>query len=969
MAIKPTYEELEQRVKGLENGTLAPKRSEETLQRSAERFRRLFEQASDAFFVHDFNNGRIVDANESACKHLGYTRHELLELSVSDIEVSHTPEAINEICGRVETDGPVLLEGIHRRKDGSTFPVEVSLGMLQDENPPLLLAIVRDTTERKKAKEALRESENRFRLFMNRFPGVAFINDPGKFMIYVNSVMSNFYGLKPEEIIGLKFEEYITPDFLIKMNEQDRIVISENRFLEIEETVQGVSGPREWWVCKFPIHQQNKPTLVGGLGIEITDRKQAKEALRKSEERFRYVLDNSIMTIYNFNLNTGTYDYLSPAVKGMYGYSAEEFIAGGLRKTMRNFHPDDLTAMNNHLENLLAKKLENFSSTVEYRFKHPKLGYRWISDTRTVIFDDNGNPASLIGNAYDITDRKQAEEELRKSEKKLRIQNQVSNIFLTKNDKDMYGEILTVVLDIMESKFGVFGYIDQQGDLVCQSMTKDIWDQCQMSDKTIVFPRDTWGESIWGNGLRTGKPAYSNNPFKVPEGHIPVERCLTVPLVYERESIGLFTVANKPTDYTESDKQTLQGIAEHVTPVLGGRLERIRSNKALRESEERFQQSQKMESIGDLAGGIAHDFNNILFPIVGMAELLLEDLSPDSLEYQNAKQILNAGKRGSELVRQILAFSRRTDHKMAPVRIQGIIEEVLKLSRSTIPSNIEITQNLQGDRGFVMADINQLHQVAMNLITNAYHAVEQAGGSISVQLKERALGTGDLPDTLLKPGTYVMLSVSDTGCGIDPAVMEKIFEPYFTTKEQGKGTGLGLAVVYGIIKEHGGDVKVQSDLGIGTSVDVYLPLLEESSQSESAAHVEIHPTGSERILLVDDEESIANLEKQIIERLGYQVTLFTNSLDALSAFRRNPDAFDLVITDMTMPRMTGDQFAKAMISIRQDIAIIICTGFSEKLDREKAKRIGIKGFLKKPVSKSDFARFLRKVLDEAKCNA
>jgi PAS domain S-box-containing protein len=380
--------------------------------------------------------------------------------------------------------------------------------------------------------------------------------------------------------------------------------------------------------------------------------------------------------------------------------------------------------------------------------------------------------------------------------------------------------------------------------------------------------------------------------------------------------------------------------------------------------ESRLQQSQKMESIGALAGGIAHDFNNILFPIIGMSELLLEDLPSDSLEYENASEILRAGKRGGDLVKQILAFSRRSEHKMIPVRVQQTLKEILKLGRSTIPSNIEILQNIQTDCGLVTADPTQLHQVVMNLITNAYHAVEPSGGKISVQLRETALGPNDLTGSPLEPGRYALLTISDTGCGIAPAIMDKIFEPYFTTKEQGKGTGLGLAVVYGIVREHNGDIKVYSEVGKGTTFNLYFPLLEKSSEPEIADKVEIHQTGDERILLVDDEEPIARLGNQMLGRLGYRVTYRTSSVEALKAFAAHPEAFDLVITDMTMPNMTGDQLAKELISIRPAIPIIICTGFSERINREKAEAMGIKAFLMKPVVKSEMAQTVRKVLDE-----
>ena len=383
----------------------------------------------------------------------------------------------------------------------------------------------------------------------------------------------------------------------------------------------------------------------------------------------------------------------------------------------------------------------------------------------------------------------------------------------------------------------------------------------------------------------------------------------------------------------------------------------------------RIQQAQKMESLGSLAGGIAHDFNNILFPIVGLSEILLEDLPPGSPEQENAKQIFMAGKRASELVKQILAFSRQSEHQMAPVRVQHILEEVLKLIRATIPSNIEISQDIRSDCGLILADPTQIHQVAMNIITNAYHAVEVEGGKISMTLKEVALEMEDLPDGNIEPGNYAQLSISDTGHGIPPAVINKIFEPYFTTKEQWKGTGLGLSVVYGIIKGYKGVIKVYSEIGKGTTFNVYLPLMKKLGGVESVDVVEEYKTGNERILLVDDEEPIAKLEKQMLERLGYKVTSRMHSIEALEAFKANPVSFDLVVSDMNMPSLTGTQLAEEVLSIRPGIPIVICTGFSENIDAEKARLLGIKGFLMKPIIRAELAKMVRKVLDEAKSAA
>ncbi|MDM8517328.1 PAS domain S-box protein [Desulfobacterales bacterium HSG16] len=408
------------------------------------------------------------------------------------------------------------------------------------------------------------------------------------------------------------------------------------------------------------------------------------------------------------------------------------------------------------------------------------------------------------------------------------------------------------------------------------------------------------------------------------------------------------------------------GKIDYITVVSADVTQRMRDGKDRKRLEEKLIQAQKAEAIGTLAGGIAHDFNNILFPIIGMSELLLEDLAEDSLEHENALEILTAGIRGGELVKQILSFSRQSEHKMVPTRIQNILKEILKLSRSTIPSYIEISQDIQPDCGLIMADPTQIHQVAMNIITNAYHAVEDNAGKIAVRLKETLLEEANLPAINLEPGRCAILSVSDTGSGIPAELMDRIFDPYFTTKEQGKGTGLGLSVVYGIVKEHKGDIKIYSEIGKGTTFNVYLPLMDKAAKSDMIKVTETPQTGDERILLVDDEPSIAKLEKQMLERLGYSVTMCINSIEALKAFRKSPDSFDMIISDMNMPNMAGDQLASEIKLIRSDIPFIICTGFSERMNEEKADTLGITGILMKPVIKSEMAKTVRKLLDEAK---
>lgn len=385
-----------------------------------------------------------------------------------------------------------------------------------------------------------------------------------------------------------------------------------------------------------------------------------------------------------------------------------------------------------------------------------------------------------------------------------------------------------------------------------------------------------------------------------------------------------------------------------------------------RKLEVTLQQAQKMESIGTLAGGIAHDFNNILFPIIGYAEMLIEDSPEDSPSYESLNEIYLSALRARDLVKQILTFSRQDNTDLGPIKIQAIIKEALKLIRSTIPTTIDIKQNIQTDCGVINADPTQIHQIIMNLTTNAYHAMEETGGKLDVSLKEIEIGESDLINPDMKPGFYACLIVADTGKGMDKGLIGKIFDPFFTTKEQGKGTGMGLSVVHGIVNKMGGVIQINSKPDKGTQFHVYFPVIKSRSESQKIYVKEGFMGGTEHILLVDDEQSIITLEKQVLKRLGYHITAFTNSIEALEAFRATPDKFDMVITDMAMPKMSGDELAVELIKIRSDIPVLLCTGFSHTMTEKKAKLLGIKSFIMKPIVSSDFTKRIREELDKQK---
>jgi signal transduction histidine kinase len=379
--------------------------------------------------------------------------------------------------------------------------------------------------------------------------------------------------------------------------------------------------------------------------------------------------------------------------------------------------------------------------------------------------------------------------------------------------------------------------------------------------------------------------------------------------------------------------------------------------------QEHVRQWQKMEALGTLAGGIAHDFNNILMPIVINSELALLDVQEGkSPSPQYLQLVREAANRGQELVRQIITFSRQKEQLRRAVEITPVIKEGLKFIRATIPKSIEIKEQVMAQPALVVADPTQIHQVLMNLCSNAAHAMREKGGVLEVSLTQVDVDAEMAAQHLeLNPGPYIRLTVSDTGHGMDREVRERAFDPFFTTKKPGEGTGMGLSVVHGIVKNHDGVILLYSEVGMGTTVHVFLPRIQGEVQSKVASLGPI-PTGKERILLVDDEEIQVRSLQNMLERLGYRVIGKTDPREVLEIFKAQPDAFDLLITDQTMPHLTGGKLAQELLGIRPDLPIILCTGFSEVIHEEDAKALGIREFAMKPLTVRDMADRIRRAL-------
>ncbi|SHL17580.1 PAS domain S-box-containing protein [Desulfatibacillum alkenivorans DSM 16219] len=702
------------------------------------------------------------------------------------------------------------------------------------------------------------------------------------------------------------------------------------------------------------------------LGMLMVYFRKARMDLFDSEKQ-RHEMISNISDVIVVIGPQGKMQYVSPNMEKWFGWKPDEVVGTyGLERV----HPDDKRKIQEEFIKVIAENLKVRPLKCRYLCKDNQ--YKPIEVIATDMTQDSSIQGVLM-NFRDISDREQSEAALKWELRLNTARADISRELMSQeyDIKKVSDIALEYALSLTNSQHGFAASIDKNTrDMEAHTLTDMFKGQCRVENKSITFPigRDGKYPTLFGVPLNTRKPVFTNRPAEhpgasgVPEGHIPIKNFLGVPVIMGGVLVGLIALANAEDGYTEKDMKAIERLSEIYALALHRHLYEMEKNAM----ERQLQQIQKLEAIGALAGGIAHDFNNLLFPIVGMSELLLEDLDPESPEHEYAEEIFSAGRRGSDLVKQILAFSRQAEQEKSPIRLQDIVGEALKLSRASIPVNVEIQQDIRKDCGWILADPTQMHQIVMNLVTNAFHAVEDISGTISVSLKETELALDDLWSKALAPGKYVVLSVCDNGVGIEPSIMQKIFEPYFTTKKQGKGTGLGMALVHGIVKDHKGDIRLYSEPGKGTTVNVYLPLIIDASQTPKNSMPDRPLEGTEHILLVDDEASIIHLERQVLQRIGYKVTAFNKSPQALEAFQADPQDFDLVMTDMTMPNMTGEQIIKAMLAIRPDIPVILCTGFSEKINQETARTLGVKGFLMKPIVKSELAQTIRAVLDKAK---
>jgi PAS domain S-box-containing protein len=839
-------------------------------------------------------------------KTLGYSLEELLSRPFMDYMHPDDHETTRkEIEKQCHGKATFHFENRYRCKDGSYKTLEWRATPSIEGQ---LFAIAIDISDRKRVEQELRESEQRYRsILQTAMDGFVILDSEGH-ILDVNESYCRMIGYTREEMLFMRI-----PDIEAVETPQNTAMRIENILKTGQDRFETRHRRKNGSIIDIEVSVQYR-TSEGDRMIsfirDITEMKRQQEDIRLQSLVLDQISDNVTITDLN-----GKIVYVNRAVSDKIGCPKEDLY--GKPTTVYGECPQEGATQREIVEKTNSDgswrgEIVNFS----------KDGTKRVMDCRTqIIYNTQGVPKELCGIATDITDYKLSEKFLKESEERFRA--------LVKNASD-----ILVIVD----PDGTQRYISPAVERITGYRPEEV---IGLTFDKVIHPDDMPAVmKVWNEAL--SRPAEIH---KIAYRHIHKTR----DWVY-LEAIGQ-SFLNEPA---------IRGLVASVRDIT----ERKNAEAEKAGLETRLLQAQKMEAIGLLAGGIAHDLNNMLFPITGLSEMLLDAFPADSPWQESIEQIHKSAQRGSELVKQILAFSRQSNPQKHPLRIQPILKEALLLCRATIPQQVPVTSRIESDCGMILADPVQVQQIVMNLVTNACHAVEKTGGAIHVELNEKRFQKPEQIEISLKPGRYACIMVQDTGTGIDPALVDKIFDPYFTTKEQGKGTGIGLSVVHGIIKEYGGDILVSSELGKGTTFHVYLPLLDNAVDKPTAGTVGKHPTGSESVLLIDDEQPIVRMMQMMLQKLGYRVTAFTNGPDALNEFRKDPAAFDLVISDRSMPKMSGLQLAQEVTAIRPAMPIIICTGFLDENDEEMAESIGIMGFILKPVGIGDLSRMVRNVLDE-----
>jgi PAS domain S-box-containing protein len=724
---------------------------------------------------------------------------------------------------------------------------------------------------------------------------------------------------------------------------------------------------------------QGRPQSVKAIVKDITPRLQAEQALRDSQEKYQLLVKQIPAVVYKAYADC-TIDFFDHQVEALTGYPKEDFDARRILWKDLILQEDLPEAKRKFIHALKTSR----AYVREYRIRRKDGEVRWIHNRGNIFCDAAGKIDYVSGVLFDITVRKEAEEKLYRVSRALRALGECNQALVHAQEESAFlQDVCRIIVEVTGYRLAWVGVPQHDPGKTILPVA-----QVGFQGESANWIKSSWeaknirGRGPGGKALRTGKtqvvldilqdPALAPWHEEARQRHYNSD--IVLPLTIEGETSAILEIVSEEVNPFDAEEiQLLEELAKNVSQGMVILRERAQRRQAMAEKaklEMQLRQAQKMEAIGTLAGGIAHDFNNILSAINGYAELILMNLDQkQDLHFigNHILGVLQAGKRAKALVQQILTFSRRQEQGQQAVQVSLIILEVVNLLRASLPATIEIHASIDPRCGAVLADPTQIHQIMMNLGTNSYHAMRENGGILEISLDPVEVDPV-LANTHphLHPGSYLRLSVQDTGHGMEPEVLERIFEPYFTTKGQAEGTGLGLAVVHGLVSGLGGAILVDSQVGEGTTFQVYFPSLEGGVQGEIPEATLGAPIPSSRrgehILFIDDEPVLAHIGEKILRHLGYRVTVKTSSLEALELFAAQPDNFDLVISDQTMPQLTGSQLAQEIFRLRPEMPFILCTGSCQTVMALKANNNAIREYLLKPFNVGDLAKTIQRAL-------
>ncbi len=1036
------------------------KNAEQALQDREAKFRSIFENKGTATGL--FGEDSIIQECNAVFEELsGYSKSDIVgKMKWSDFVVKEDLKRLLKYHAKRSNDGsaPTQYECRIVNKKGEEKNVIVNIGMVSKTR----IVSLTDITERKRAEEALKKSEWKYRSLSNNLNVGIYRNTIGKQgrFIEANPAIAEMFGYAGRE----DFLEQNVADLYKNPKEREAFadkLVRHGALKNVELELKRKDGTVfTGSLSAVAVNDENGDIAYFDGAIEnITEQQHIRKAIITAKEEWEATFDavSDLIVILD---KEHRIKRVNRAMADKFGSSPEQMVG---RTCHHCFHGTDKP-----LDQCPHTKLMTTGKEYKIEIFNEKLGSEFLI-TVSPIFDSEGGVTGSVHTAHDITDQKRKE---RLQSAQLRLIEYADS----HTTKELLQKSLDEAEELTRSRIGFYHFLENDQETLSLQAWSSNTQKGMCSAEVAGHHYSVSKAGVWVDCIHALKPVIHNDyeglPHRkgMPKGHAPVTRELVVPVIRGGKIVAIFGVGNKPVDYDEHDTKIVQQLADfsweivvrkrvesslrvseekyrsmmesmkepvyictpdfrieymnqaminrvgenavgrrcfkalhnlsercpwccfdqpfnrcyeiNIVSPKDGRLFNISNSPIVHENgsvskmtiyrdvtqkkkmEAQLRQSQKMEAIGTLAGGIAHDFNNILSGIFGFSQLAEMHLDDPERVKADLKNIVKGAARATQLIEQILTFSREVDSKKQCLQLSVIVKEALKLIRSTIPATIEMKERIRSE-ALVFADPIQMHQVIMNLCTNAYHAMSNSGGEMAVRLDEvYRSDPDDAPADSSEREKYLEFEVSDTGHGMDENIIAKIFDPYFTTKTRGKGTGLGLSLVRGIIEDHGGTIHVNSVLGKGSTFIIHLPIVEQPRRANMENRPEAKiPKGTESVLFVDDEISIRTFMQDFLGHYGYKVTVSENGEEALKKFKQDPHKFDMVITDMTMPKMNGDQLVLKIHDIRKDLPIILCTGYSEKIDKDLAKKIGISKFIQKPIAGRELCFLIRGALD------